>query len=414
MSDFQLFDIFVGGPMIAPTDPARDTLLDSAGGRMFDHMPNLRSVVQELVDDLNEELKGKLRLRVFGPPSGGAGDISSEVFARIDECDLGIFDCSGPAHETKDGDVLRERASPNVIYEVGLMHALGRPTIIVDIPGLSVFYLSQCYHCLTQDFQTETLREVLRASLREVIRSALSPQTFFFSDGLGDDDPAEDPLQNPELNPLTKHYSMPLIELASSTGLATGYFRNMLLDIFKGRFALEIAPKRSDDSINPRAGEGYRFSHLVILVPDDLEGVEVLRHDLLDMLKEPQIAALGLRHEKIVLPASEKDKRTRDKTFASIGPYLYDIPTTLIATTLSPPYRLVSQLKASRTSELSRSRIQRREGAILRVFFNTVKRLAADSPDCERPYEVIKPLNVAEFRARLLAGGDAMAEPTQY
>lgn len=400
--------------MIADTDPAAQTLMDAAGGKMAGHMPNLRRVVQELADELNEELKGKLRLRVFGPPKGGAGDISGEVFARIDECDLGIFDCSGPVHAVEDGSVLRERASPNVIYEVGLMHALGRPTVIVDIPGLSVFYLSQCYHCLVKDFDVGTLRIALDVSLREVINSALSPQTFFFSDGLGGDDPAEDPLQNPELNPLTKHYSMPLIELASSTGLATGYFRNMLLDVFKGRFALEFASETADNNPNPSAGKDYRFQNLVILVPDDLEEVEAMRHSLFEMMKEPSIVALGLSHDKIILPVYKNEKRTRDKTFSAIGPYLYDIPTALIATTLSPPYRLISRLKATRTSEVSRSRIQRRETAILRVFFNTLKRLAAESPDCERPYEVIKPLTVTEFRARLLAGGNAMMEPTQY
>lgn len=135
--------------------------------------------------------------RIFGL------NITDGVLSRIDIADLVIFNLT-----PKDG---REEASGNVFYELGIVHALGIPTILVMEEGKGgvPFYAREMLHHKVPDFSEESLKNGLRGTLLNFLRRG-------------------DPSSNYGNNRLTLFYGLPIVDISAAMGLATGYYYNFI------------------------------------------------------------------------------------------------------------------------------------------------------------------------------------------
>lgn len=103
------FDIFIGGPM-------GNDKLDAAGDSYHTHIPNIVSALERIRDEIASSASS-IYIRILHPNYKGSGMINDNVFSMINDAELAIMDVSA--------------GSPNVMYELAMLHALGTPTIPV-------------------------------------------------------------------------------------------------------------------------------------------------------------------------------------------------------------------------------------------------------------------------------------------
>jgi len=130
-------------------------------------------------------------------------EIIKGILTRVDIADLVIVNLTpkhGPGHPH----------SPNVFYELGLLHALGLPIISVSQAGTDPpFYIVTDRAITLKDFSEEEIKNKLRPSLL----TFLDPADFTdFSD-----------------NRISQFYGgLPIIDISAAVGLATGYYYNFV------------------------------------------------------------------------------------------------------------------------------------------------------------------------------------------
>lgn len=131
------------------------------------------------------------------------GEIIKGILTRVDIADLVIVNLTpkdGPGHPP----------SPNVFYELGLVHALGLPVIFVAQTGSETpFYIVTNRAHFLQDFSEEEIKN----TLRPLLLSFLDPADFTdFAD-----------------NRISQFYGgLPIIDISAAVGLATGYYYNFV------------------------------------------------------------------------------------------------------------------------------------------------------------------------------------------
>lgn len=318
-----------------------------------DHLEKLEDAVRAIEESMNTELAAlDQRLNLFTPRVEAFGSISSRVFSMIDRSEVGIFVLSA--------------SSPSAMYELGLMHALGKPVIPIaftkkradELNNAGNFdaqtlphYLKDEYSILLNDFNGDELREKLEPKLRMI--AGLEGESV-----------------NPEDNPITQFYGMPLLDVSATTGLATGYFFNFI------RHQLT-----SNGSIFSRAPH---LKRLVILVPQTLEEVE-------GMLNAVKDRALSVGQEVVRLRSKDgqvavkADEQVRGEVIMdSLGPYVIDVPAPLKAQKASPRYaKLLEDESLARSESAKReivARKERLEQAMIEKFFATIRKMA-NGPD---------------------------------
>lgn len=187
-------DIVVLGPMDADNEQNSTTL-----------------VIKEAIEALlQEESPGKFladtltkTTQVHIPEHWQDGEIIKGILTRVDIADLVVVNLTpknGPGHPP----------SPNVFYELGLVHALGLPVIAVAQTGTNIpFYASTNRAVILQNFTEEEIKNKLRAPLL----TFLNPADFTdFSD-----------------NRISQFYGgLPVIDISAAVGLATGYYYNFV------------------------------------------------------------------------------------------------------------------------------------------------------------------------------------------
>lgn len=142
--------------------------------------------------------------QVHVPERIGGQDIVHGVLSRLDIADLVIFNM------TPKGDAAE--ASPNVMYELALVHALGIPAILVrqDGRGKVPFYAAQMRQQRVARFEPGAIADKLRQPLLDF----LDPRT-----------------NGGELinSRVTQFYhGLPILDISAATGLATGYYYNFV------------------------------------------------------------------------------------------------------------------------------------------------------------------------------------------
>ncbi len=131
------------------------------------------------------------------------GEIIKGILTRVDIADLVIVNLT-----PKDGP--ESPASPNVFYELGLVHALGLPVISLAQSGTDIPFYALTNRAL---FLKEITAEEVKNKLRTPLFTFLNPKDFTnFSD-----------------NRISQFYGgLPIIDISAAVGLATGYYYNFV------------------------------------------------------------------------------------------------------------------------------------------------------------------------------------------
>ncbi|MCA0268340.1 MAG: hypothetical protein LCH53_03855 [Bacteroidetes bacterium] len=188
-------DILILGPMGADETPEASTL------------PVQQAIQSLLAEDAFVELMdryGIVETNVRVPVGETPGEIVENILRLLDEVDLVVFNLT-PKPESPD------RA--NVFYELGLVHALGIPALLViqeDAARSVPFYARSAMLYTAAVFTPEALADALRLPLRNFL----------------DLDNREGNLLNDRV---TQFYGgLPVVDISAAVGLATGYYDNFL------------------------------------------------------------------------------------------------------------------------------------------------------------------------------------------
>ncbi|PWW02240.1 hypothetical protein DFR52_102908 [Hoeflea marina] len=308
-------------------------------------LQNLISATQIIAEEINEELGARF-VQVTFPPRNATGLIDETIFEMLDNADAGIFDMSGPVIAT-GGAPVHGRVSPNVMYELTWLHALGTPTIpVIPEEQNSEFYLSQLYARPVPDYTVDTLVGMLRTQIRYLVH--------------GDSD---NPAADPHRNPISKFYNLSIVDIASSNGLATGYYHNFL------RYVLDT--RDSPFLRYPNADFAVELSRLVIFRPEtigEVEGMNARLNNELGRRGAPPVETLLF----------EAPLHSRKLTLKHVGSSLIDIPTPISSLAHSPRYRKARRIiprspfgDSSEGSEL-RKRKDKLEKSMIDSFFRVM------------------------------------------
>lgn len=327
----QPLDIFVGGSM-------GNTRSDGAGLTFDAHLPNIVAVIQRIISEYEaEQREDGYRLEILDPSREAVGQITDRVFSMIDRSELGVFDCSN--------------AAPGAMYELTLMHALGKPVIPIAFSEPQnneartlPHYLKDDYGILVGTFSQVELYEKLSEKFQLLLAG-------------------EDDTLNASMNAISRFYGLPLLDVSATTGLATGYFHNFL------RHQLEARAQVFVDLPELEA--------IVIVKPSTLHEVEGIK----DVLRR-RASEVGVAYEEVgrgdggqfIAVNQVRGRVLLDK----IGPYLVDIPAPLSAQLSSPRRdKLLSDQAAAPASSRSGYdlRLERMEDAMIDRWFFTVRNL---------------------------------------
>lgn len=220
-------------------------------------MARLKRLATGIIDPIVQ----KFGYRVETPDSPEMGNIMDQVIATLDRADLVIADLTGN--------------NPNVFYELGIRHCIGRPYIVVkekkgDADQEKTPFDIAAYRYIEIDVdQVEAAKKVL-APVIENMHAKIEKNE-----------------QVP--NPVTKFYTAPLTEMSPAAGLVLGYYRNFinpaLMQIQNKNRAILVGESRNKKPIDPGLRENVRLD---IVIPKTLDqarhtyiGSELVKQGLL-------------------------------------------------------------------------------------------------------------------------------------
>ena len=292
MNDGNL-DVMVLGPMGA------GTALEAQ------HCVRIKAALEALLSqfDFTERLRncGYRSFSVTAPEHLQGNRIANEVFRELDKADIVVLDLSA-----RVGTVA---PSPNVMYELALVHALGLPFVLMSsTPHPSPFYVSH-----------DRVHQVDYADLAAITATLQGPFAAYL-------DPKN--RQNFADNAVSGYYDgAAVIDISAAAGLAAGYYDNFVHRVLR-------------DGNGYLARSGGRFKKLLTVLPADLEITAQQQMEELQALVE----SLGHSLESTELKLAESD--IRGLAVKHVGPLLIDVPSTVYALRRSP--RLLKHLQSPR------------------------------------------------------------------
>lgn len=268
---------------------------------------------------------GVISAEVTCPEGFRGSDIRSNVLMAIDKADIALFDISPRPGERSP--------SPNVMYELGLVHALGLPYLMIQKrTAITPFYLTQL-KCIDLPAAKYPNPVRLAKRLREELEHMLRP-----------DDQA-----HYETNPISQYYdNAAVVDISAVMGLATGYYFNFLYRLLKDPNFLHYHTPRQID-------------HQVTLVPNSLRSS--VRKDIEDFQVLVERAGLKVESFKLELPQGWPAD-IREVLSKRIGRIGFDIPSTAYALRRSPRYSTL----AAKTPGASSPELVRMEQGMLNRF----------------------------------------------
>lgn len=285
----RILDIVILGPMGETDNPAASTT------------PVQRAVQSLLGEEqfktiLNEQ--GITEHKVHTPEGLDQGEIVHNVLSLLDTADLVILNITPKASNP-------DRA--NVFYELGLVNALGIPSMLVATTDTKPpFYAQTTVRYRSQDFTEAALANELREHLRK-----------FLEEGTVSNDR------------VTQFYGLPVVDISAAVGLATGYYYNFISRLL-------------------REG-GFLGTY-----PGDIKQVIYVRPDAVGSTYEVDIAKLTKTLEKsgYTLEKGKKLDPPQGETkgplwFDHVNGIVIDIPRTIYPLQRSP--RLLSLLTRNTT-----------------------------------------------------------------
>ena len=284
-------DVLVLGPMGA------GTALESQ------HCVLIKAALVALLKqpDFEERLSdcGYEFFNVTAPEHLQGNRIANEVFRVLDKADIVVLDLSARAGTAAP--------SPNVMYELALVHALGLPYVLMSsTPHPSPFYVSH-----------DRVRQVDYADPKAIIATLQGPFAAYL-----------DPNNREKFadNVVSSYYDgAAVIDISAAAGLAAGYYDNFVHRVLR-------------DGNGVLARSRGRFTKLLTVLPADLKITAQQQMEKLQKLVE----SLGYSLESTVLKLTGSD--IRGMAVKHVGPLLIDVPSTVYALRRSP--RLRKHLKS--------------------------------------------------------------------
>jgi hypothetical protein len=192
----ELITILILGPM-TPTADVDGNVVQPA------RTAQLTQFVRTIVEDLVRQYPTLGPVAVDTPDVIAASTIIPGVLTKIEGADVALLDLSGN--------------SQNVMYELGLVNALGMPFILTTSGDNPPFYMRNI-NCVTNLQQLDrfistnekhsALRDRIELFLRSVRGSNDNPDDF-------------------AANPITEYFrGLPVVDISAPAGLAAGYWRN--------------------------------------------------------------------------------------------------------------------------------------------------------------------------------------------
>ena len=248
-------DVLVLGPMTG------NNVLDSSCGKIRQALEGILKEPESI------HLLAQRRIAesyVHIPEAFDEGDIVNAVLKRIDIADLIVANLT-----PRDGT--DRTASPNVLYEMGLVHALGLPYVLLAQRGTEIpFYLLNNLVYPVEELTAEALTEVLRTPIRKF----LNPRDD--TDFTG--------------NRVTQFFDgLPIVDISAAIGLATGYYHNFVGRLLREGSFMKTYPDK--------------VKQVVIVRPRNvLDTYESEKGQMTEILKAEGI---GLVTEKLDAPPSD-------------------------------------------------------------------------------------------------------------
>ena len=340
-------DVLILGPMGAGVAPSQQNCVQ------------LKAAVENLLGrtDMTERLRacGYQRFNVTAPEHLQGNRIANEVFRELDKADLVVLDLSSRPGTTAP--------SPNVMYELALVHALGLPFMLISsTKDPAPFYVAhdRVRHSSYDDLDATTIE------LSGPFGAFLDPKNR----------------QNFADNAVSAYYEgAAIIDISAAAGLAAGYYDNFVHRVLR-------------EGNGYLARSGGRFRRLVTVLPADLD--TTAQQQIEDV--ETIVKSLGLALESAELKLAESD--IRGLAARHVGPILIDVPSTVFALRRSP--RLLKHLQASNPGfdddpgEAERKTHQRLLRQFRQSLLDHLRRDRALTPIRDKAYECVSVANLAD------------------
>jgi hypothetical protein len=197
--------------ILGPMKPTR-------GGRIETEAPTktLRDLVERMTDEIKERANYRgPDIRVRSPEDNLAQTIIPGIFELIESADLVIFDLSG--------------SRPNVTYEIGLIHALGLPTIFITKDVRPAFY-----------FQSD--RYIGRFDRRADFDRTHRGHAALF-DRLVEFYTSEGSAAEFARNQVSSFFDdLPIVDISGASGIAAGYWANSIRRFVRSGGYFDVPP----------------------------------------------------------------------------------------------------------------------------------------------------------------------------
>ena len=228
-------------------------------------------------------------------PSGqNQPEIVQNILSLLDSTDLAVFDLT-PKESNPD------RA--NVFYELGLVHALGIPALLLIKDGFSVpFYARTTAQYRVPNFDAATIADALRSPMREFLDFENRTNSFVN-------------------DRVSQFYKLPIVDISAAVGLATGYYYNFLSRLLVEGGFISHYPEL--------------IKHVVYVRPSSIKST--YEADLTALKQELRRKGYELKTEK--LPPLSSDEKG-PLWFDHVNGIVLDIPRTIYPLRRSP--RLLS------------------------------------------------------------------------
>ncbi|AXI47839.1 hypothetical protein C1J03_18575 [Sulfitobacter sp. SK012] len=333
--------VFIIGPM--------NDDLDESGLSNATHIPNIAAATRRVL--AQHTANGAPEWDVIIPPNH-TGDIPPHIFANIMHCDIAIADLSN--------------ASPNVFYELAILHANGIPVILLterdteDKQPKNVFYTVQSNLTVVDDYSEAAIERALITPAGTGAQPVLEQLAF-----------AQRNVHRS--NPISNYFGgVHLINVASTTGLATGQFYNFLQWALREGGIFQDFPE---------------LEGLIILRParvsevDRATGTLIQRFgdEITDNDDNPVMDDLGRSKKEIKRQFYPHKGHPRGGYFFQrIGNYLIDYPTPISSLSVSQQYRAAADYVRDYAEVDDDDGIAPIEARLIEIYFETLRRLAND------------------------------------
>ncbi|WP_339678068.1 STING domain-containing protein [Cyclobacterium marinum] len=279
-------------------------ILGPMRGEENDSSIQIRNALKEILQD--ENCRGYLdkygvteaNVSITFPEEWKGSSIERDVFSKLDTADLVVFNITPRAGETNP--------SPNVFYELGLVHSLGLPYLVLVQDEIEIPFYLRGIRCYTvKAFEKEELTETLYPPIENFL-SDNSP--FSFTENI-----------------ITRFYEgLPVVDISAAVGLATGYYMNFVRRILKDGGFISHYPDK--------------IKRLIVVRPISI--FNTYEEDVSAMKDKLIAAGYELILEKLAPILSDKDGGI---WFEHINGTVIDIPRTIYPLKRSP--RLLSLRK---------------------------------------------------------------------